>query len=284
VDMTTTQFEYIHQPIYKIEHEKSLKPNEVESFFRLGQYFANRSHVKGTYVYKNSNPASWWSKIVSNVSSCDKNILVLDNCWPYTYIVNVKLYSRRSFAIKWMQKMFHSTVHTYSLERNRYNVVVHIRKGDGFKSNDDQVLKTIHVLNQTIVETKHVMPLFWIECEFSDAPIVSNLLTQFPNQTRKPHGTTLDAFQRLTQADAIIAAYSSFSFSGYLLNNRTEKGVMDVIREPSPNDFRYTWLTNKSEHEYLLNEHRKLSDNAKKFLTKDNLFIVNDDLYLMAYH
>jgi len=180
-----------------------------------------------------------------------------------------------------MQKKFHSTVYTYGLDKDRFNVLIHGRQGDGSRLQINRLIKTIKAYNKTLVETKHVTPLFRIECETVEEKAIQDIITLFPNQTRIPTGNTLDAFQRLTQADGLIASYSAFSFSAYILNNRIDRMVVDAISDSS--SFRHVWLSDRKEHLFVLDKHRRsLESTAAVSLVKDNLFCLDNGLYLIA--
>ena len=248
-DLVTPQFEYLHQPMTRVEHAHTINATigEIQRFFALGHLFASKAVVESGVAPRGPNgqperkynspftyqpPQQWWNAIYQNRSKCDPmRIQVVDNCWFFMYYAGINMVKRDHWSWIYLRDTFHAALTTYTLEPGRFNVVVHLRVGDGTKMPTEDTINAIYLYNKVITEELKEAPLFWIECETRTHPTLDILRKTYPTQIREhEQNGALHAFQRMTQADGLIIAVSSFSNAAYLLNNRTKPGVVNAIQ------------------------------------------------------
>jgi len=131
-DILSSRIRYIHSPFVSMAHVDLMDedfPSMVENFTNMG-YGSNRIDESGPQYTLNITDSRWVKLADSGTAICSNNIVnVVDNCWEFIYFhPRVSRLDESKHEIR--RRYFSSPKPDPKFVPERFNVVIHIRRGD----------------------------------------------------------------------------------------------------------------------------------------------------------
>ena len=129
-DYLSKRLSYIHIPFYQMQHTPQLVA-QAESFVNLGFGSLNESYVVSLKKSLRVSVNTSWVQLAANghVKCKTDAVYVVDNCWDFVYKKPVVEMLQEITPI--LRKRYFATPKVDTgFNTSRYNIVVHIRRGD----------------------------------------------------------------------------------------------------------------------------------------------------------
>jgi len=214
------RFAYLHTPFVQFEHGH-LDSKVVEEFTNAGADLLQWAHLKDSKKYKieslnDKALAAWWKRILSG-GKCESDVIYsLDNCWDVLYRPPYVTMMGNATQIDLFRSSYLSTPKPATgFESGKINIVVHIRRFDGYDDSASYFERGIKYLNDTHTSSSSSLPIFWIESDDPSWPFIVDLKKNHPTQVREPSASDsiFVSFHRFVMADGFIMSHSSLSFA-----------------------------------------------------------------------